>query len=324
MFIKSRFFYNAEGGEGGGTLEGDQTQNQIVIPEEISKELEELRAFRKSIQDKPAEPTEEEKKRAEELDKADFIKFSTENNLMKVDEFSKLDMLKAKADRDLVFENYIKDWKEENPDADPEEADSLAKQDFEAEFKLNSENAKAKERGEARLKKEAELLRSPLERTYSKAQEEFSRAKTIKSAIKPYNEFIDSAVDSIPSKKVFFTHKDGEDDIKIEVELSSEDREELKKIFKNEKTFYDFRNSKPEELSAKLEKKFNSYIREKKHEEIGQQIFKVAHDRGLKKGSDVGAANPFPLIQNKTKEFKPSTLEESNEKIAKARERHGR
>lgn len=327
--IFSRFFYNDGSQEGGGASAND-TAVEPQIPELSDdvkaqlQELEELRQFKRTIQEKEPDKTPEQLAKEAEVEKAELLKYAVDNEIMKVEDFHKFESLKAKADRDLVFEKYLQDWKEENPDVSEDELSDLAKADFEAEYKLNSDNEKTKQRGLSKLSKEAAEIRQPLESTYKTAQERFSEEKNIRNAVPKFHDFIDQQVNSISDKITMFKTKDNDEEIPIEIELTKEEKEEIANLFKNDKTFYDFISKKPEELKAKLEKKINSVIKEKHFDEVLSKTWEVAEKRGVLKGSNVGAENSFALQQGQKKqEIKPTSLEESNKKAAAVRERMG-
>ena len=120
--------------------------------------------------------TKEEQEQADAIKEAELQKFAVEKGIMKLDDFSQLKTLKSKQDADLVFERYLDDWKEENPDVKVDdyttEADilKLAKDDFEKEFKLNSEKESVKAKGIAKLAKAAAEIRNPLEESFNEAK----------------------------------------------------------------------------------------------------------------------------------------------------------
>jgi len=133
--LLNRFIYNDNAEEGAGsdpnittepagTIVADPPIDSIQIP------LSELEALGfKTIDDlkahfnKPAEPTEEEKQRNQQIEKADFLNYGTKEGLITVDEYQAFETLKAKADRDLVFENFTQEFKEDNPDAEDYEVE---------------------------------------------------------------------------------------------------------------------------------------------------------------------------------------------------------
>lgn len=279
-------------------------------------------------QQKENNKPDEEKQKEAALDKAHLIKYATENDLMKPDDFTKLESLQAVADRDLVYKNWLETWKEENADVNPDDIESLSKQDFEAEYKLNSENEKAKERGLAKLKKEADEIRSPLQSTYNKTKQQWDEAKSMAKEYPSYKKFIAEIItENTPDKIVVLKTKEGEDDIEIDVELSKEDKEEIAKIFDNNKNFVKYLGSKNKDKEFKeiVSKKINTYIKANKFDAAVNKAFTTAKGLGVKQGSNVGAENLYGVGNKKENPNGQSTamsLEDSNKKQAQVRERY--
>ena len=336
MRLSPNFYYEGAAGEteqgGGGAPDAkqkvDTTVNLItpILSADNIKEYgfdseEEAKEFLRQRKEN-AIPI-EEKKKAEDLDKANFIKYSTENNLIAPDEISKYESLKAKADRDLVFENYLSAWKEENPDI-KEDIEKIAKEEFESEYKLDSANEKSKSRGEARLAKEASEIRNPFSTKYESASKAYAEAKKDAAKIPAYNQFMEGLVEKLtPEKLVLYKAKEGETEIPIEVELTKAERAEILKDFRNSKNFVNFiTTDKPAELEAKLTKKINTFLRDKYFETSMTKAIETGRGLGVKKGSTAGAENPFALVKEaKSTETKHVGLEESNAKVAQARQR---
>lgn len=308
MILFPRFMYeegspSEGGGNGGGDNKGG---NGIVAPAGVTmteadvQELQSLRAFKASIAEKEPEKTPEEIAKIAEKEKGEFIKYSVDEGLMKVDDFHQYENIKVKADRDLVFESYLTNWKEENPEVDPEDIDARAKADFDEEYKLTSSNDKTKARGEARLAREAAEVRKPLQTTYEKAQGAFKELQLIRQTYPKYDKFMDDLIkESVPEQIVFKT-KEGEEDIVIDgVKLTDEDRKEISKQFKNDKNFYSFTKNadKLEEVKAAISKKIDGYLKIKNFDKINTAVYEAAKGIGVKKGSNVGAEAPFAIVR---------------------------
>lgn len=341
MFFSFRKFYNEGASEGaGGTTDvnTDKTEvnnaapPQASLPEDVARELEELRTFKQTVEASKADiKTPEQIAKEAEVDRANFLKFSTENDLLKVDDYSKYESLKSKADRDLVFEDFTTQYKTENPNADPTTLDQEIKDAFDAQYHLASENKTLKARGEKLLAKEAEALRNPYELKYKTAQERYSEEKEFRNAYPKYEKFYTEKVSKlIPDEVTLFTQKDGETEIPIKVKITAEEKAEIAKQFNNEKTFYNFtkvKDGNTSDFEKSLEKKILGTIRERKLNDAFLETWKAAEGIGLRKGSTTGADNLFGAQQTssgKQNEAKVITLAESNAKIAQARERYGR
>jgi hypothetical protein len=342
MLFKSNFFYNADAPDGGGGSTGTLVENQQAaptleapaIPEEIQKELEawksaqselaELRAFREANQ-KPEEKSPAELLREQELDKVNFRKFAVENEFAKEDDFVQLETLQQRKDYDLIFENFKKDFKEENPDiTDEKELEEAAKEDFETTYKLNSANEKAKEKGLAKLAKEANDIRNPYSSKITAAKAEYETKKeTAATYEKKFIPFTQKIKETIPAKLTYSKIKSGDNEVEIDIDVTPEDVKEVEeKFLKTHKAFYDFKNGKPEEVQEKLLGKITNYLMSKKREEGNTKLAEKFEAIGIAKGSTTGADAPFAMKQsNARQEAKLVTLEQSNNKIAEARAR---
>jgi len=346
MYCKSKFIYNDdanEGGAGGNATDtaaaentssentntdtnntaGEQKQ-ELQLPDDIKAQLQELAELKawKEQNTKAPEKTAEELSKEQEQDKAEFIKYVVDNDLLKIDELTQYESLKVKADADLVFEKFVQDFKEENSDiTDAEELAEAAKEEFDKTYKLTSENEKAKERGLAKLAKDANEIRSPFETKVKTAQGSYNEEKEVRAKMPSFDKFIDEKIQKNAPDKVPFTIKKGDAEIQVEVELSKEDKEAIAKAFKTPKTFYSY-NKSVEETSAALDKKINGWIKENKFEEALTKAYGTGEGLGVRKGSNTGADAPFALRQGQsTNTGKILTLEESNQKMAEARQR---
>lgn len=314
MKIFPRFFYN-DGSDGSGnaatgaSTDGNnnntsqqQGSGQIELPADIKAELDRLRAFESTYKkDDTPEKTPEEIAKAEQVDKANFIKYSVDTDLLKVEDIAAHDSIIAKADRDLVYDTWLKNWKEENPEVDAADVAELSKKDFEEEFKLTSTNEKAKARGESRLKKEADEIRSPLVNNYKTAKESYGHYQTVKENYPKFEKAVDSIIqETVPDELVYKT-KEGEADIVIEgVKLTKEDKAEIAKLFKTDKNLVTFmqKNTDQAALKEAISKKIQGYLTTKYDHQIKDAIYKEAKGIGMKQGSNTGATNSFAHTQN--------------------------
>lgn len=298
MLIFPRLFYDNDGGEGGSNAGGEGASNtEVVIPEDIQRELSELRAYKESILNKEPEKTPEQVAKEAELEKVNFRKYAVENDLMKDDDFNSFDTISKRKDHDLVFERFSKEQQEDNPEI----TDDEIKEAFETEYKLNSENEKAKARGMARLQKEASEIKNPYETAYKSAKTRYDEDRSIEAQVPAYKKFVDDLIkESAPDKLTLFKAKDGEEEISIDVDLTKEDRDELAKTFINPKTFRSFLDGKEKlgDVKATLAKKINGFLKQKYFDTALSSSFEKGMGRGTLKGSSVGANNPFALVKN--------------------------
>lgn len=339
MLISSRFIYNDNASDGGAGAAPDvELSNEVgnekvdtsaapaelVLPEEIQqqlKEYQELKAW-KAANTKAPEKTAEEIEKESEADRANFIKFSVDNNLLKIDELTKYETLKVREDADLVFESFIQDFKDENPDIkDEQELAEAAKDEFNKIYKLTSENEKAKEKGLAKLAKEAKEIRNPYESKVTEAQTSYNEEKNVRQKMPDFEKFIDTQINKNAPEKVLFKVKRGETEIPIEVELTKEDREAIAKEFKTPKTFFNY-NKSVEETEKALDKKIQGWIKVNKFESALEKAAEIFEGVGVKNGSSIGAEHPFAMQQGKVSKLSNGlTLEQSNERVAEARSR---
>lgn len=264
--------------------------------------LEALKERLKPKEDKPESP--EEKEKRGNLYRVEMQKYAVENGLMKPDDFMKLEAIKAKDDQALVFENWLPSWKEENPDVEPAEADKQAREDFEAEYRLNSENEKTKTRGLSKIAKEAKELRSPLETSYSKLKQDFDEDRTVKSDYPDFSKKVTGFIqENIPAKVKLFETKDGEDMVPVEIDLTDDQRKEvyqkvIKKIM-NSSTYQLYKKGDMKQVQELAKREAEATIwndqREAGLNKIAETFLKRGDEKGYKRGS-VGAKNPFPLV----------------------------
>lgn len=318
MFNRIIFFEDGAGEGGGGNLGDPNTPPQI--PEEIQRELDELRNFKKSVAEKQPELTPEQIAKNQEIEKADFRKMAIERDLLKDEDFTRYETLQQKKDLELVKEDFEREFREKNPEAELEDIEDA----FNQQYHLNSENEVLKNRGLKLLEKDAKEIRNPYETKYKSAQDIYNQEKDVKATVPEFNKFIDDVIKDSTPDKLPFKVKDGDQEIEIDTELSEEQRKEIEKIFKNNKTFYSFVTSKDkrEELKSQIAKKITGYIKINNFDKAAQKSFEVGVGIGTKRGSDAGAQNPFPLNQGSGAPgagTSKKSLEESNEKIANAR-----
>lgn len=301
------------------------TAEQIAEYNELKAakaELEELRKFKAAnTQDTR---TAEEIQREADIDKANFLKFAADNDLMKLDDYTMFESLKGKQDADLVFEHFLTQFKEDNPEiTDNEELIEAAKDEFNTEYKLDSRNEKLKERGLARLTKDANEIKSPIESKVKSAEAKYNDEKQLKAEFPKFNSFIEDAIKRNTAPKVtLFKGKEGEEEINIEIDLTKEDMAEIVKRISTPNTYSKYTQDK-EAVNKELDSKIQSWLKTNKFEETIQKAAEKYKEIGAKSAPRVGATAPFALQgQAARKDVKVMTLEESNIKIAKAREQY--
>jgi hypothetical protein len=336
-YTKFYFPDGSEGAEGGGgatetaPIVETKPVDSILTAEDLKEygleNADQLRTILR--QHKESNIPAADKEKEEQTRKADFISFAAKEGHMKVEEINSYESLKSKSDRDLRFEKYVDEWKEDNPEiTDQDEVLSQAKADFENEFKLNSDSEKQKARGEARLKKEADELRNPYTSKYEKTQSAYQERKALEGKLPEFNKAVASLIekctpDKLPISKV----KDGEEEFPIEVELTKKERDELIQTFVTPKTYQAYvKNEKDlSKFEGEVRKKIDGFLKVKYFETSLSKAYETGKGRGIVRGSNVGAEQPFSIIRGKGAPGKEgngvATLEQSNDKVAAARAR---
>lgn len=249
------------------------------------------------------ELTKEEQEKADEEREANLQKFAVEKGKMKLDDFNQLKTLKSKADAELVFEKYLADFKEENPDI-TEDVEKVAKAEFEKEYKLNHDNESVKNRGVGKLAKEAAEIRGPLENSYNEVKKEFEEEAELRETFPKFVQGVEKiANEVVPVNVDWYNGKDGEEEVKIEIPLPDTDRAEiLEKVTKrlqSPETYGLFKEGKLDELKERISE-YVEYLVNKKTKDIGTaKIAEMFLGRGMDKGSNVGAENKFETNQSK-------------------------
>jgi hypothetical protein len=260
-----------------------------------------------------------EKEKEELIKEADFMRYAAERNLVN-DDFKNYKSLQAKNERDLVFERYAQEEKADNPDLTDEEI----KEAFESEYKLNSENAKAKTKGENRLKKEAAEIRKPAVDAWEKAQSAFKEDTQLFQKNKVYKGIEKEVISKAIPEKITLKLKDGDTDIPLDVDVAKEIKEKAEKLFGGEKGLVKFlvHDGTPEQFSENLKARINSFVDAEVSKVAVQLALEAGIKIGTKKGSTVGAENLFGLKQGDgtgRQQTQEVSLEDSNKKIADAR-----
>lgn len=319
-----------EGENKGGQQNAAEPIKQILSDEDLKNygfdSPEALKTFLQKQKEENISP--EEKLQKENITKANFLKFAAEQKLLNVEDYSQYESIKSKPDQEIVFENFVKEYKEDHPEiTDEEELAEAAKEDFEYEYKLKEGLSESqKKKGLAKLARDAKELRSPIENKVLAAQDQFKEYGSYQETYPKFEKFLkESITKNTPDKTILFKAKDGEEEIPIEIELTQKERDAMFKEFSTPKTFQKFLNSNPEEIQAILDKKMQGWVKLNKFDEINAKTFETGMGVGTKKGSTVGAENPFPLRQNGSNASLEGseTLEESNKKMSEIRQRLG-
>lgn len=294
--------------------EEQQQQQPVIDPvlQELYKEhgVSNAQELKEKLAKKeaPVEETPEQKAKKEEVYRAAMINYAVENDLMKIDDITRLDQLTKMPDKDLVFEQFAEKVRdeilEELPDDATEEDIIKAVDDaFEKEYPLNSKSEKAKERAEKKLAKEAEEIRAPLKSSFNTAKSRFDEERALKESVPAYNKSINKSISEIVPKKVnFFSAKDGEEDVNVDIDVTEEDKkfivdELTKKVVNNPATYLLFKEGKEKEIQELLKEQYEIISLKRFNQAGAAKIAEVYMSRGFTKGSNVGAQNSFATNQ---------------------------
>jgi hypothetical protein len=297
---------------------GGGTGSETVVADPVKDLLKEFNvdsvdALRERLKPKeevsPVVKTPEEKEKEENLRQVDMQRYAVENGLMKPEEFQRLNNLKGKENRSLVYEQWLPSWKEENPDVDPANAERESQAAFDAEYGLSSTNEKTRARGQRRVDQEAGAIRQPLETAYSRVQTEFDEDRAIQADLPNFNKKVSGLIqENIPAQVTLWEGKDGEDQVPIAIDLTDEQRKDLyQKVAKklsNSGTYQLFKKGDETQLKDIVKRETEAIIWEEHRSagltKIAETFLKRGDEKGYKRGS-VGAKNPFPMAQEHQK-----------------------
>lgn len=264
--------------------------------------IENLDVLKDRLKTPKPELSPEEKEKEDNIYRANLQKFAVDNGAMKLDDFQKLESLTKTESKDLVYNNWLKDWKEENPNVDPSDVDYLSKEAFEDEFKLNSENEKTKARAEARIEKEAKEIRQPLVSSFETLKKEYDNAVEVKSIFPSFVEKIENLTkEAIPNEYNVFNYKEGETEIPVKITLTEDDKKEILESVSKEvqtgETFSQFKKGDFKPIQDLIKIKTDAFVQNKKREEGLSEVAKTFLGLGVERGSEIGAKAPFHMNQ---------------------------
>ena len=277
------------------------------LPEDVAKELEELRAYKKQYSQQ-AEETPEQKAEREKQYQTQLHTFAFEKGLYNAEDLGKLESLKSQADTDIVYSNFKENFKTINPAATEEEM----KDAFNSHYHVDSENEHLKKLGENRLAAEAANYRTPFQSKFDSAQKEFEIQRGIDAKVPEFDNFLKKVIkDHSPENWAVFKAKDGEEEIPVNFQLSETDREAAYKQLRQSDNFALFLKD-PKQAEELLQKQAEAIHRLTHNDKINKAIFDSGVSRGTKKGSTTGAENAFPINSQKgaTQQADTTAMEE--------------
>lgn len=259
----------------------------------------------------------EEKERKKNIYEANLQSYAVEQGVMKLEDFQKINTIKGKEDKDLVFDEFAAGYKEDNAAA----TDQEIKEAFDLKYDLQSENPALKKWAEKQITKQAKLIREPLESSLNTAKKNYDEELGIRSTYPEYSKKIIGLVDeAIPTKVNVFKDKVGDEEIPVDVELTAEDRKEIAaevlKEINNQSTFSAYKKNDEagikkligEKVEAKL---WSTKYREKSLKKIADTFLRT----GGKNGSTTGAENSFAAKQDIKTQTGPKTTQSKEDEV---------
>ncbi len=295
------------------------------IPDDIAKELEELRRYKQENSQKQPDETSEQKAEREKQYNANLHKFAFDKGHYSPDDLGKIESLKNQADTDIVFGNFKENFKTINPNA----TDTEIKEAFDATYHTASDNEHLKKLGESRIQQEANNYRNPYNSKLETAKKEFDTQLAINSKVPEFEGFLQKVIkDHSPENWAVFKTKDGEEEIPVNFQLTEADRKKAFDVLRKSDNFELFLSGDPAKAGEYVQKQLEAYYRLEHNDKINKTIYDMGVSRGTKKGSTTGADNPFPVASDKNKTQQSATdalkeLEESEMKMREHRRTHG-
>lgn len=295
------------------------------IPDDVAKELEELRRYKQENPLKQPDETAEQKAEREKQYSANLHKFAFDKGIYSPDDLGKIESLKTQADTDIVFNGFKENFKGINPAATDEEI----KEAFDAHYHTNSDNEHLKKLGESRIQQEANNYRNPYNSKLETAKKEFDTQLAINSKVPEFEGFLQKVIkDHSPENWSVFKTKDGEEEVPVNFQLTEADRKKAFDVLRKSDNFELFLGGDPAKAEEYVQKQLEAYYRLEHNDKINKTIFDMGVSRGTKKGSTTGAENAFPIAseKNKTQQSASDTLkelEESDTRLREHRRTHG-
>lgn len=276
--------------------------------------IDDLRASLKRQKEETISP--EEQQRRDNLYRVNLQKYAVEEGKMNPEEFNKLEALKDKSNRDIVFEAFVKEQKAEDPKLTEDEIKSAFEEEFptydESDEDDGEKNKARNKRIEKKIAKVVDSIKSPLESKVNSLKTEYNEHVSNIEKAREFNEKIPGLIEkAIPSKFDFYSTKDGDEEVKVDLELSTEDKKQISAAIKEKvltlSTFGVYKKGDTQALESIVKNAVEEHLwsptyRQKALEKMAQTFL----DRGVKKGSNVGAENPFPMNQQQQQSSKMS------------------
>jgi len=318
----------AEGQQAPAAAQPSEKDRLDALIEELGlTDVSELKALKEKADKKEPERTPEEKAQDEAVQKKNFELFAVKERILKPEDFIEHANITAANDYDLVFGDFYKEWKEDNEDVIAEsgavtedEIKQLAKLDFETKLKLNSDNAKLKERGEQKLAAAAEKLRGPVKSKYESAFERFKEEEEVRATLPKFSKATSEILSSLIKKEVeWHKGKDGEDEFSVTTEITDAQKKEIEdyvaKKLNTTENYMLFKQGKVGEIKELAEDLVEAKVSKMFKADAATKIAQAYETIGLKKGQN-GSVNSFAMQNQTASEAQAGMTEE--EKVLKS------
>jgi len=275
--------------------QGDTVQVSHAEYQALKQELEALKASSNEPQLTPEQIAQQN-----QVYEAELISYAVKEGRMKLDEFDKVKELTKTPDTELVFKNFLQEFKEDNPDIDEDEIEQEARSVFEDKYDLSSSNENRKNRGLNKIKSEANQLRSPLATKHSELRKEYDEITSLRKDYPTFVKKVSEITEGyVPEKYNFFNTKDEDSDVSVDLDISEEDRKNIKKeinkrLESSPEVFSLFKKNDIEGVKKAIEKVSKEVVFETQREAGYAKIAQEFKRRGIEKAS-VGSTSPFPL-----------------------------
>ncbi len=319
-----KFFETGASEEGGGPGAADEKPIEAIIPptdipEKVEIPASQLKAWGFESVDqmnahfektKVDQRSEDDIRKEAELENLNFRTFAIKEGHLKEDDIRTYERLTSTPDRDLVFQDFMEDYKTEHPEIEPADLNDAAKEAFDAEYKTASDK---------RIAKLAKDIRSEVVTTFDKAKNEYSEQVKWDSGKERWNAFVKKAIDAaLPGDDLtFFDDKDGNDDVKISVKMTPEQKAEVAKSVLTPRRYAQFIEGDEtaiQKLEATIKERLVSAAKQKHLPDAIRQTITKAVEIGKSRSPFVGATNPFSMAgggeQRNQGNVTPGTIEE--------------
>jgi hypothetical protein len=272
-----------------------EQQAQLLATEARNKLLEELGLgsmdeLKAKLAPAPEE-TPEQKKRREDLFKAEVQNFAVSELEMAPEDFVAIETARQLSDEELAFGVFKEKWLAANKDNEAFKGKDLAveaRYEFESLFHLESENERMKALGLESLKATADSIRAANEAKYKTAEQEYRGALQRKAQVGVFKNTVQSSIKTHLPPELSYTV----DDATFKYQLDKVDTADLEKYLATQANFDFFQSKGGQETSQFLKGKIMEYIAIKNSERIAITAFKSGLDAG-RKAAVIGAKAPF-------------------------------